>query len=51
MVSVHEQKLKARAAEQGAGGAEETAPFRLARQVVGGTTPCGAALDGNVLND
>ena len=33
MVSVHEQKLEARTAEQGTGGAEEAAPFRVARQV------------------
>ena len=33
VVSVHEQKLEARAAEEGAGGAEEAAPLRVARQV------------------
>ena len=33
MVSVHEQKLEARAAEQGSGGAEEAASFWVARQV------------------
>ena len=33
MVSVDEQKLEARTAEQGTGGAEEAAPFRVARQV------------------
>jgi hypothetical protein len=33
VVSVHEQKLEARPAEQGASGAEETAPVRVARQV------------------
>jgi transposase InsO family protein len=33
VVSVHEEKLEARAAQEGAGGAEEAAPFRLARQV------------------
>ena len=33
VVSVHEQKLEARPAKQGIGGAEEAAPFRIARQV------------------
>ena len=33
MVSLHEQKLEACATEQGTGGAEEAAPFRVARQV------------------
>jgi hypothetical protein len=33
VVSVHEQQLEARAAEHGTSGAEEAAPFRLARQV------------------
>ena len=33
VVSVHEQKLEVGAAEQGTGGAEEAAPFRVARQV------------------
>jgi hypothetical protein len=33
VVSVHEQKLEPGPAEQGASGAEEAAPFRLARQV------------------
>ena len=33
VVSVHEQKLEARTAEQGTGGAEKAAPFRVARQV------------------
>jgi hypothetical protein len=33
VVSVHEQKLEACPAEQGTGGTEEAAPFRLARQV------------------
>src|SRR5919199_939091 len=34
VVSVHEQKLEARPAEQGTGGTEEAAPFGLARHVV-----------------
>jgi hypothetical protein len=33
VVSLHEQKLEAHSAEQGAGGTEEAAPFRLPRQV------------------
>ena len=33
VVSVHEQKLEAGAAEQGTGGAEEAASFRVAWQV------------------
>ena len=33
VVSLHEQKLEACATEQGTGGAEEAAPFRVARQV------------------
>jgi hypothetical protein len=34
VVSVHEQKLEARATEQGSGGAKEAAPRRVARPVV-----------------
>ena len=34
VVSLHEQKLEARPAEQGTCGTEKAAPFRLARQVV-----------------
>ena len=34
VVSLHEQKLEARPAEQGNGGAEEAAPFSLALQIV-----------------
>ena len=33
VVSVHEEKLEVGAAEQGTGGTEEAAPFRVARQV------------------
>jgi hypothetical protein len=33
VVSFHEQKLEVCPAEQGTGGAEEAAPFRVARQV------------------
>jgi hypothetical protein len=33
VVSVHEEKLEARSAEQGAGRTEEAAPLRLPRQV------------------
>jgi hypothetical protein len=33
VVSVHEQKLEARSPEQGAGGTQKAASFRLPRQV------------------
>ncbi len=49
VVSVHKEKLEARPAEHGTGGAEEAAPFRVARQieeVAEGNERVAALLDG-----